>query len=79
MKRIYNVINLLPVKEILNMEDDMDLTFGEGVYIQLFGDLSCADGIYVQVLKQAILTSLNGKKDFNRKIYKLPGFEFNGI
>ena len=79
MKRIYGIINLLPVKEVLNIEDDPDLTFGEGVYIQLFGDLSCADGIYVQVLKQAILTSLNGKKDYNRKLYKLPGFEFNGI
>lgn len=79
MKRIYNVINLLPVKEILNIEDDPDLYFGEGVYIQLFGDLACANDISIQVLKRAILTCLNGKKDYNQKLHKVTGFEFNGI
>lgn len=79
MKIIYNVINLLPVKKILDIEDDQDLYFEEGVYIQLFGDLACADGISVQVLKQYILTCLNGKKDYNQRLYKVPGFEFNGI
>jgi len=79
MKRIYNVLNLLPVKEILNIEDDPDLHFGEGVYIQLFGDLACANDISIQVLKQSILTCLNGKKDYNQRLYKVPGFEFNGI
>lgn len=79
MKRIYGIINILPVKEVLNIEDDPDLHFGEGVYIQLFGDLACANDISIQVLKQSILTCLNGKKDYNKKIYNLPGFEFNGI
>lgn len=79
MKKIYGIINLLPVKEILNIEDDPDLYFEEGVYIQLFGNLACANDISIQVLKQAILTCLNGKKDYNQKLYKLPGFEFNGI
>lgn len=79
MKRIYNVINLLPVKEILNIEYDPDLHFGEGVYIQLFDDLACANDISIPVLKRAILTCLNGKKDYNQKLYKVTGFEFNGI
>lgn len=79
MKRIYNVINLLPVSEILKIEDDPDLMFGEGVYIQMHGQLDCADIFFVSSLKQALLYRMKGKKDYNQRIYNLPGFEFNGI
>ena len=80
MKRIYHVINLLPVKEILNIRDDPDFMFGEGVYIQMYGNLECADDVlYIPALKTNLLSKIEGKKDYNKKIYKVPGFEFNGI
>ena len=79
MKRIYHVINLLPVKEILNIRDDPDFMFGEGVYIQMHDHLDQADIFFVSSLKQALLHRMKGKKDYNQRIYNLPGFEFNGI
>lgn len=79
MKRIYNVLNLLPVSEILKIEDDPDLMFGEGVYIQMHGHLDQADIFFVSSIKKALLYRMKGKKDYNQRIYNLPGFEFNGI
>lgn len=79
MKRINGVINLLPVSEILKIEDDPDLHFGEGVYIQMHGHLDQADIFFISSIKQALLYRMKGKKDYNQRIYNLPGFEFNGI
>lgn len=78
MKRINGVINLLPVSEILKIKEE-DLYFNNDVYIQMMGDLSNAGNITVFTLKQALLYGIDGKKDYNKKIYKITGFEFTGI
>lgn len=78
MRRVNNVINLLPVSEILKIKEE-DLYFNNDVYIQIMGDLTNADNLTVFTLKKALLYEINGRKDYKKKIYKITGFEFTGI
>lgn len=78
MKRINGIINLLPVSEILKIEEE-DLYFNNDVYIQVMDDLTNAGNISVFTLKKALLSEIGGKKDYKKKIYKINGFEFSGI
>ena len=78
MRRINGVINLLPVSEILKIEEE-DLYFDNDVYIQVMDDLTNAGNLSVFTLKKALLSEIDGKKDYKKRIYKITGFEFTGI
>ena len=78
MKRINNVINLLPVSDILKIKEE-DLCFNNDVYIQMMGDLTNAGNLTVFTLKNILLSEIDGKKDYKKKLYKITGFAFTGI
>lgn len=78
MRRINNVINLLPVSEILKIKEE-DLCFNNDVYIQVMGDLTNAGNLIVFALKNTLLSEIDGKKAYKNKLYKITGFEFTGI
>lgn len=78
MRRINNVINLLPVSEILKIREG-DLCSNNNVYIQVMDNLINVGNITVFKLKNALLSEIDGKKVYRKKLYEITGFEFTGI